>query len=348
VDLTKNLEELKALIALKMCEGVGDMTALKLIRHCGSAVAVLREKNKHLSTIPGITDRIYDQLNQGINWASVDKEFDFIVENNIGWVSFQDPQYPSSLRTIDAPPLMLFYTGPLPVVQTNPCISIVGTRFATAYGLQFVEDLVSALKDTGVVIISGLAIGIDIAAHKEAIRSGLSTYGVVAHGIKTIYPSIHRGFARALPGHNSGILTEFFSGEIPNRENFPKRNRIIAGLSGTTIVVEAAKKGGALITADFAKRHKRKLYVLPGRYNDRFSEGCNLLLKSKVAQPVLSVASLLEDLNLSSKKTVSPAPTRAPLSLEEQKVIGSFGSNKLHSLDHIADRSSFSISQCAS
>src|SRR5687767_576625 len=330
-----------------MCDGIGDITASKLISHCGGAAAVFKEKSKHLSTIPGVADRIYDLLHSQVNWQNVQKEVDYITKNNLNHVSFTDAQYPQSLLKTDSPPVLLFFTGPIEHLNQKPCISIVGTRFATPYGVQFVDELLQSAKDTDLIVISGMAVGIDIAAHKASVRCGVPTFGIVAHGFDTFYPAIHWDFSRSLPNHNGGIVTEFFSGEAPNRENFPKRNRIIAGLSKATVVVEAAKKGGALITAQYARQYKRDLFVLPGRYYDKFSEGCNFLLKSKVARPIFSANELLSELGFSKTSEKLHQPDFSHLSEKEVQIINILRTNKQSTMDAIAAKAALSISDCA-
>src|SRR5687768_9855940 len=208
-----------------MCDGIGDITANKLLMACGSAAAVFDEKSQHLSTIPGITTNIEGILRSGIDWTLVDKEVDFIDKNHINVVSIIDKRYPQKLIHTDSPPTILFFLGCIGHLNTSPCISIVGTRKPTIYGKEFLCHFISALRGLGVSVISGLAYGIDITAHKECIQNNVITYGVVAHGLRTIYPAAHRPYAKELIHGGGGIISDYFSEEIPNRENFPKRNR---------------------------------------------------------------------------------------------------------------------------
>lgn len=312
--MTIKLEELKALIGLKMCDGIGDITANKLLLACGSAAAVFEEKSQHLSTIPGITANIKEVLRLGIDWARVEKEVDFIEKNHVRLVSIIDPDYPQKLIHIDSPPPVLFFHGSITPLNASPCISIVGTRMPTVYGKEFLRQLISALKDLGVAVISGLAYGIDITAHKECFENNVTTYGVVAHGLKTIYPAAHRPYVNELIRTGGGIVSDYFSEEIPNRENFPKRNRIIAGLSSATLVIEASLNSGTLITADQALSFKRKVFALPGRYMDKSSEGCNYLLSKRGVMPILSIQKLIDELGIGKKPNhISPI---IPVSLD--------------------------------
>lgn len=346
--MTGNLEELKALIGLKMCDGIGDITAHKLILSCGSAVAVFKEKREHLSSISGVQSKVFDLLHENVDWGRVDKEIGYIEDNCINYVTLFDKEYPQSLLLTESPPLLLFFTGSIGVINTIPCISIVGTRNATSYGLDVIVEMFKALKKVDVCIISGLAHGIDIAAHKESMKYTIPTFGVVAHGLRTVYPRIHEIYAQKMKVLGGGIITEFFSDEIPNRENFPKRNRIIAGLSSATIVIEAAKRGGALITAELALAYNRKVFAFPGRYNDKYSEGCNSLIMQRRVRPVLSILSLIEELGFKSPKKNSTLPVEMNLSSEELSMIQIIKESTKIGLDNISAKSQLSISGCSS
>lgn len=330
-----------------MCEGVGDITANKLISFCGSARAVFKEKKQHLSTIPGIPVKIFELLRTNIDWGIVEKEIKYIEKNHISYVSIIDREYPKNLLSTDAPPLILFFTGNIEKLNSLPCISIVGTRLATGYGLDAVQEIITGLKDSGACIISGLAHGIDIAAHKEAMNQSLPTFGIVAHGLRTMYPSTHSIYAKKMAEVGGGVMTAFFFDEMPNRENFPKRNKIIAGLSSATIIVEAAKKGGALITAEIALSYKRKVFALPGRYNDKFSEGCNKLIKSRKVLPILSITSLIEELGFKKRIIERGALSTENLTKEESDLMQLLIEKSKISLDNISATSQMSISSCS-
>ena len=346
--MTGNLEELRAIIALKMCDGIGDISAYKLISFCGSAQEVFKEKSKHLSTIPGISASIAGLIHTGIDWKKVDKEVNFIEQNHISYVSIFDPAYPKNLLVTDSPPVLLFFTGTIEKLNHAPCVSIVGTRNATHYGTEAVAEIISSLRNTDVCVISGLAHGIDIITHKYCLQNHVPTFGVVGHGLKTIYPSTHRSYAQQMAESGGGIITEFFSDEIPNRENFPKTNRIIAGLSFATLVIEASQKSGTLITARYALDYKRQLFVLPGRYNDKNSEGCNFLIRTTAAKPILSIGSLCEELRF-KKKPAAPLPKIfLELTLEEQNIMSILHQKSKSYIDHISSVSQLHVSTCSS
>jgi len=342
------LEELKALIGLRMCDGIGDISAFKLLYFCGSASAVFEEKRGHLSAISGISPNISQLLDNGIDWGRVEKELEFIDKNNINYVSIFDSLYPKNLLSIDCPPTLLFFRGDISRLNLAPCISIVGTRSSTSYGTEAVAAIVNSLKDANINIISGLAYGIDIASHKECLEKHIPTFGVVAHGLKTIYPSLHTEYAKEMVKNGGGVITEHFSEEIPNRENFPKRNRIIAGISYATIVIEAKPKSGTLITADLALKYNRNVFVLPGRYNDKNSEGCNLFLKNSHAKPILSITSLYDSLGFGKIKKAPRKAAVLNLSPEEQKIYDVISNCLKLGLDNIAAKTDMKISNCAS
>jgi len=340
------LEELKGLLALKMCEGIGDITAFKLISACGSAEAVFKEKSQHLSNISGISPNIEDLLKSGVDWGCVEKELNFINNNQIKYTSILDINYPNSLRLIDAPPIILFYRGEITSLSQLPCISIVGSRTPTSYGLSAVTEIVKTLKNMDINIISGLAHGIDVSAHKECLKHDVPTFGIVAHGLKTIYPALHRNFADEMVLHGGGVITEFLSDEGPNRENFPKRNRIIAGLSFATLVIEASKKSGTLITAELALHYKRKVFVLPGRYNDKLSEGCNDLLYRTKAKPILSLHGLISDLGFRQKN--NNININQELTSSEKDLIKIIIKNNKIGLDNLVLKAHLNIGDCSS
>lgn len=343
------MEELEALIGLKMCDGIGDISANKLLSYCGSAVSVFKEKSKHLSSIPGISAGIIDALHKGVDWGLVERELAFIAKNNIKTISILDPNYPQKLAQTDNPPVILFVRGDMSLLNTFACISIVGTRTPSYYGLEVVSNIISELKGMGVVIISGLALGIDIAAHKASLEQEIPTFGIVGHGLKTIYPQHHAPFVQQMIDHKGGVISEFFSDMIPNRENFPKRNRIIAGLSGATLVIEASKKSGTIITAEYALQYHRKVFALPGRINDKLSEGCNFLLKKSSVKPIASIVDLIDELGIKRKtKEVKKIINHADLNLQEKVVLQLLSSTPKMGLDDLVSKSEMTIGECSS
>lgn len=273
-------------VALTMVDGIGDVLARQLISYCGTPEAVFREKRRILEKIPNIGPRLASAIASFRRFDRAEKELEFVRNNRIRVYYYFDDDYPRRLKNCYDAPLLLYYKGNTDLNRSR-MIAVVGTRNATPYGKQFTEDLVIALLPMKVTIVSGLAYGIDIAAHRACLQHGLDTLGVIAHGLDRIYPGTHAPIARKMT-EQGGLITEFMSGNDPDRENFPRRNRIIAGLSDAVVVVEAAGKGGALITADIANSYNRDVFALPGRVTDPQSQGCNNLIKQNRAALIQS------------------------------------------------------------
>ena len=245
--------------------------------------------------------------------APAEEELLFAEKNNIQCITFRDERYPSRLRECEDAPLALFYRGNTPLNALR-VVSVVGTRHATPYGeeicRQFMKDLAEACPDT--LVVSGLAYGIDIHAHRAALQNGLPTVGVLAHGLDRIYPSVHRETAVEMMD-NGGLLTEFMSGTNPDRQNFVKRNRIVAGMCDAVVVVESAAKGGALITAELAESYHRDCFAFPGKVTDTYSAGCNRLIKSNRASLILSAEDFIESMGWKSSHIGKVQPIQRQL-----------------------------------
>lgn len=282
-------------LALQAAEGIGDIFAKKLIAHCGTAKAVFEEKQESLEKIKGIGSRILKGLNSTSLLHKAERELDFINKNNIQVHTFLDKDYPEKLKHCIDGPILLFQKGNINI-QHQKIISIVGTRMVTNYGKSFLKEFIQGIKKYNPVIISGLAYGVDIFTHQEALKNELQTIAVLAHGLDDIYPKSHKIEAIKMR-KNGGLYTEYWSNTNPDRENFVKRNRIIAGLSEATIVIESAAKGGSLITADIANSYNRDVFAVPGRTSDLYSSGCNQLIKSNKAAIITSVKDLEYMLN---------------------------------------------------
>jgi len=277
-------------IALSCITGVGSILARNLISYCGSPEDIFLAKEKHLSKIPGIGPKTVELIRNHTAFERAEKEMIFIEKYKIQPLFLTDSAYPKRLKNCADAPVMLYFKGEADL-NAGKVISIVGTRNSTEYGKDICRTLLSGLKVHNPLIVSGLAYGIDFLAHKEALRNSMSTVGIMAHGLDRIYPSQHRALAEKMVA-NGGLLTEFLSGTVPDRENFPKRNRIIAGLADVTIVVEANIKGGALITAELANCYNRDVFAYPGRTTDEYSSGCNYLIKTNRANLITKVADL--------------------------------------------------------
>ncbi len=269
-------------IALSLVEGIGPTRAERLFERFNSAEEVLQQSPREIAEICEINinmaTAIVSQFSQVIKIA-VD-EFNYIESRGIKTLFFTDPDYPFRLRECTGFPIMLYYKGEADF-NNKKYVSIVGTRRATEYGkrlcTKFVEDLAAYSKD--IVIVSGLAYGIDITAHRAALESGLKTYGIIGSGFSNFYPAEHIKTARDMFESGSGVITELTHNWAPLPENFAKRNRIIAGMGDATVVVESALNGGSLITAKQALSFGRDLYAFPGRVGERLSAGCNNYIK---------------------------------------------------------------------
>jgi DNA processing protein len=268
-------------LALQHVPNIGDITAKKLISHCGSSEAVLKEKRQNLLKIDGVGSVLLSALFKKNYLKEAENEIDFIKSNNIKVSYFKDKTYPDKLKHCIDGPILLFQSGKIDL-NNKHIISIVGTRKITSNGMAFCESLIEALVPYNPIIVSGMAYGTDITAHKLAVKNNLQTIGCLAHGLNSIYPQVHKKYMIDIE-KNGGFFTDFWSTDKLDRNNFLKRNRIIAGVSEATIVIESAKKGGSLVTADIANSYNRDVFAVPGRTTDSQSVGCNDLIKHQKA-----------------------------------------------------------------
>lgn len=287
--------ELLNTLALMRVEGVGDIVAKRLINHLGSAEAVFKAKKSQITAIEGIGDVVYNSLKKADTFKLAEAEMKFIADNGITPLYYQDKGYPDRLKHCIDGPVVLFASGNIDL-ENRKTISIVGTRQMTSYGSDFCCKLIEDLAPLNPVIISGFAYGVDIHAHAVAMEMGLQTIGVVAHGLNQVYPKVHKKYVSKME-ENGGFMTEFWSTSNPDKENFVKRNRIVAGLSEATIIIESADKGGSLITANIANDYNRDVFAVPGRVTDKYSMGCNNLIKSQRANVLTTAADLVYMLN---------------------------------------------------
>lgn len=268
-------------IALTMIKNVGHITAKNLLAHFLSPEAIFNATKKELMEVPGVGLQTAALILGKEAMVKAKIQLEFVKKYQVQVLFLTDDNYPARLKNCADAPVLLYYRGNADLNHPR-IISVVGTRKATAYGRELCKQLAETLAGYEVLIVSGLAYGIDVTAHQESLRNGIPTVGVLAHGLDRMYPQAHGHIAKKMV-LNGGLLTEFPSLTNPDKENFPKRNRIIAGISDVTIVVEAASKGGALITADIANSYHREVFAFPGRVNDLSSEGCNFLIKTNRA-----------------------------------------------------------------
>lgn len=283
--------ELIALLRLQKIPNIGDVIAKKLIDRCGTAEAIFKEKRSTLLKIDGIGTVTLNGIHDAEHLEAAEQEARFIEDNQIRYNYFKDTSYPNRLKHCIDAPILLFESGKI-ALQDQKVISVVGTRNMTSYGQAFCERFIADIAPLNPIIVSGFAYGVDIAIQRAAMDHGLQTIGCLAHGLNQIYPKVHKKYVARVE-KNGGFFTEFWSTSNPERENFLKRNRIIAGLSEATLVVESAEKGGSLVTADIAHGYHRDVFAVPGRATDKYSLGCNNLIKQQKAQLVTSAADIV-------------------------------------------------------
>ncbi|MDR1792072.1 MAG: DNA-processing protein DprA [Bacteroidales bacterium] len=295
-------EELFSLLTLSQIPKIGCKLIARLVQHFGSASEVLKASPKNLTKIANISDQIANFIlsEQSTAKAVATKEIEYCNQNAINIIMYNEPQYSNRLRKCNDAPPFLFTKGNFNL-NTRYIVSVVGTRLPTEYGrkntVSIIEDLA---KFNNVMIISGLAAGIDTLSHQTALRLGLPTIGVLGHGLKTMYPVENKKLSLSMQ-ENGGIITEFFADTVGEPCNFPRRNRIIAGLSDAVIIIEARKKGGALITANVAFSYDRDVFAVPGRSTDKASEGCNNLIKYNKAGLLTCGNDLIEQMKWENK-----------------------------------------------
>jgi DNA processing protein len=268
------------MLALSMVPGIGNIGAKRILSHTGSAEAVFNLDRRSLLKLPGVGELLADRM---LDSSVIDRargELEFTKKNGIECFIYGEENYPGRLGYCEDAPIVLFARGHLDLGQRKT-ISVVGTRRPTSYGLDLCRKLVKDLAERypDLVVVSGLAYGIDRCAHETALDCGLRTVAVLGHGLKFLYPAVHRRIAKEIVT-SGALITDFPAGEKPEPNNFVKRNRIIAGISEATVVIESGKKGGALITADLANSYNRDVFAFPGRSCDPSSAGCNHLIKS--------------------------------------------------------------------
>ncbi len=342
-------EGLHFFIAIDMIPGIGSINAKRLIAYCGGAEAVFKEKKALLLKIPGIGETLAKEIAHQKVLQRAENELNFINRYNIAAYSYLDKDYPDRLKACEDGPVVIFSKGDVNFNE-GKVMAIVGTRNATDYGKTMCEQIIEELVTLGhsPIIVSGLAFGIDICAHRIALKKSLKTIAVLGHSLDTIYPSEHKNTAREIVSHGA-LVSDFPSDTKIDRKNFIKRNRIIAGLSDITLVVESGAKGGALITADLANSYNRDVAALPGRSGDKYSEGCNRLIKTNRAAMVESALDIQELMQWESNTGVVKHAVQTNLFTEllpDEKVITELlDSLDKESLDALALRAKMPVSK---
>jgi DNA processing protein len=339
-----------SLLALHFIPGLGDYLIRQLVSYCGSAEKVFKTPKGKLLKVPGIGEITAEAIKIGKPFSAAEAEIKKAEKENVQLIFFTDKNYPSRLRQVNDAPSLLYIQGNIDF-ENPKAVGIVGTRQATSYGRERVEELVSGLIPHQALIISGLAYGIDIHAHKEAVKADLPTIGVMGSGIDVIYPSAHKEVAKKMMS-NGGLVTEHFFGTQPDAHNFPARNRIVAGLCDAIIIVEAAVKGGALITADIANGYNKDVFAFPGNVGQSHSAGCNNLIKCNKANLISSVKDLeyIMNWNVATKPEKKPAPfSLENYSPNEQIILKTLiENNKQLMIDELSWKTNVQVGQLAS
>lgn len=336
-------------IALTRLAQVGAVTAKTLVSYCGSAEAVFRAGKRDLYKIPGIGKTVVEHVKAADVEALAARELAFLEQHGVQALFYTDERFPARLRQCyDCPALLYFKGSSAELLGAARMVGIVGTRQPTEQGRAICEELVEGLQPYGAVLISGLAYGIDITAHRKATAIGVPNLGVLGHGLGSVYPAEHKGTALKML-ENGGLLSEYPHDAKPDRENFPMRNRIIAGLCDALVVVETATSGGSMITAELASQYERDLFAVPGRVRDPKSAGCNLLLKSDKAKLIESAADLAAAMQWSVAGKPKPIQTQLFLELNptDKKVFELIQQSPEIPIDRLTEKAGLSPGELA-
>jgi DNA processing protein len=340
--------ELTYRLALCQVPYIGHVHAKKLVETFGSASAIFSAHKSELERVENIGEIKAQSIKAFRDFAKAEKELAFVDKFRIKPLFLTDSDYPQRLLNCFDPPALLFYKGEADL-NASRMIAIVGTRNNTEYGKSFTERLMKSIQRFDVTIISGLAFGIDTIAHKCSLKYGIPTIAVVGHGLDTIYPAENTDLAKQMIS-NGGLLTEFFSKTKPDKHNFPSRNRVVAGLSDATIIVESGIKGGSNITANLAWSYNRDVFAVPGRSTDPKSAGCNKLIRENKAILLDEPEQLIETLGWEDriiKSKVLQKSLFAELNEEEKKIVDLLTQQAITSIDEIIIRSTLSSSTVA-
>ncbi len=326
------MEEREFLVILNLVRGLGTVRIRNLVRHFGTAAEVFRQEPSALARVEGIGRRLARSIR---DWEELEyrEEFRLIDKLGLGVLTLFDPEYPANLKAIYDPPVVLYQKGSL-IPEDKPALAVVGSRRASRYGLQAARTLASQIAAQGFTVVSGLARGIDTEAHRGALAVGGRTLAVLGSGLANIYPGENRKLAEEIAG-SGAVLSEFPVRTVPDRQNFPLRNRVVSGLSLGTVVVEAAERSGALITARLAMEQGRSVMAVPGRIDSYSAKGTNALIRDG-AKMVSGIDDILEEFeslfpSLSPGQAGRPpaAPNRENLSTEENSIYDALGEEEL-------------------
>ncbi|HEY0272453.1 MAG TPA: DNA-processing protein DprA [Chitinophaga sp.] len=342
-------QELIHQITLTQIPQIGDVLAKRLLEHFGSAGTLFQARFRELAAIPEVGPFRALQIKQFRDFAKVEAELSFLEHYQIRPVFYTDAAYPERLRQCHDAPVLLYQKGDASLLAPR-MLSVIGTRRPSTHGRAVCEALVAGLAPLGVTIVSGMAYGIDIIAHQAALAAGLPTIGILGHGLDRMYPAAHKTTAREMVQQGGALLTDFTSGTLPDKQNFPKRNRIVAGISDATLVIETGLQGGSLITANLAFSYNRDVLAVPGRMTDELSAGCHALIRSNKAQLVTCVEDIVQALGWDLPR---PGPVVQPslfvaLNNTEKAVAALFNDSLPRHIDDILRNSPLPNSEVAS
>lgn len=320
-----------------MIPGMGAVNSKQLIAYCGSAEAVFKQKRSHLLKIPGIGFKTAASILNASVFQRVHLELEFCLENEVEIIPYNVKAFPKRLLHCHDSPSVLYKKGKLDL-NSSKVLAIVGTRKASKIGLDFVQEFVEEIAPFNIQIVSGMALGIDARAHQAALAYDTDTIGVLGHSLSTIYPHKNTNLAKEMLQKGSALLSEYPSDTEIIPANFPMRNRIVAGLSDATIVVESASKGGALITANLAHSYNRDVFAVPGRYSDKYARGCNRLIKDLKANLIESAEDVLNQMawcDQDNKLRKVQRSLALDLSEEEKRVVESLRQAEFVEMDQL-------------
>lgn len=340
-------EELVFQLALELIPGVGNRGIKQLISYCGSASEVFKASNNRLQSIPGVGDKMASAIKHFSSFKEAESIIYSAEKINSEVLHYTNPKFPQRLKQVIDAPNILYSKGN---GDLNPAksVAIVGTRKATSYGKSITDKIVEELTTLGVTVISGLAYGIDIQAHKASLKNGIPTIGILAGGLDRLYPSIHKKYAEEMLA-SGGLISESIPGTKPDPHLFPARNRIIAGMADATIIVEAAAKGGALITANLADSYNRLVFAVPGDVGNTYSEGTNKLIATQKALIYTGVEDFTYHLNWDIEQETQVEKVLPEMNKDEQIIYDLIRVNGGPlEIDLIAIQSQVPINQVAS
>jgi len=335
-------------VALTQIPGIGDVHAKALVNHYGDAATIFKAPRKQLERIEGIGTIKANNIKHFNDFKICEAEIAFIERYKISPLFITDKDYPQRLLNCYDSPALLYYRGTADLNATK-IISVVGTRNNTGYGKQSCEKIIEDISKQDILVISGLAFGIDSIAHKAALKNNMPTIAVLAHGLDMIYPLQNISLAKQM-AEQGGLLTDFKSNTNPDKQNFPKRNRIVAGICDALLVIESAKKGGSLITAELANSYNKDVFAIPGRTTDNKSEGCNYLIKNNKAHLVTGADDLLDIMNWKEKEKKTIKKQRElfiELTPEEKIIAGILQEKETVAIDELYLKSGLSSSAAA-